>query len=134
MNCSNPQSDTNPLQPWPNTEGSHRYTVSVNNSLAAPQVTGHSLPLNAASSWMPNCVREICSRHTICQIIKFSSACPRVLGTIPMTSFPCEPTAALSVITYLIITTDRICIPKDRKEGIRDISEHLVRRRVFLEC
>lgn len=43
----------------PNTGGSHRYTVSVNNSLSSPRVIGHTLPLNAASSWMCICVREI---------------------------------------------------------------------------
>lgn len=76
------------------------------------------------------CARDPQPSHRLPDYQVFLCMCVCVWrgGTISMTSFPCEPTAALSVITYLIITTDRICIPK---EGKRDISEHLVKRSVL---
>lgn len=55
--------------------------------------------------------------------------CEREMGGYDIISV--EPTAPLSVIKYLIITTDRICIPKG---GVGGISEHLVKTKVFLEC
>ena len=78
----------------PNTEGSHRYTISVNSGLSSPRVRGHTLfhwmqlPLGRASVWdrsspiswptvhqiISSCTLWVCLRGAQCGYIIASRA------------------------------------------------------------
>lgn len=97
--------ETKPPTDKPNTEDSHRYTISVNSGLSSPQVIGHTLfhwmqlPLGRVSVWDSS---SVISLPTVHQII---SSCT-VGGLSALTSYSHEPTDPLSIIMCLI-TTDR---------------------------
>lgn len=107
----------------PNTENSHRYTISVNSSLSSLWVIGHTLfhwmqlPLGHASvcEWDPRPLFYPPSTR-LSQVV----LCECVWGGLSaVTSYPQTHTNLLSIIMRLIITTDSLCIPQERRRGRR---------------
>lgn len=107
----------------PNTENSHRYTISVNSSLSSLWVIGHTLfhwmqlPLGHASvcEWDPRPLFYPPSTR-LSQVVLRECVWG---GLSVVTSYPQTHTNLLSIIMRLIITTDSLCIPQERRRGRR---------------